>query len=245
MRSLLIVLVSLSCLATAPTHAVVVVNPPRPITHEVTVQPIIVSNDDGSNTSNYLTDTLNEPLILSEIREIWAQAGVAVNWLTPNSWNSTFANAGNDGSATRSTADFTAIPAAADAAGVSSTDPTFLDMYFLMVPPGTQPLSTSQGRTRFGDDSMFIHLADTGSFGRPLPNDVGRFLSRSMAFTFDLRTNDEIGNLLGPSLSSGERLNDTQIATVLDSEYVTLIPEPASLVLLAPLLVVMARRQRG
>ncbi|MEM1208495.1 MAG: PEP-CTERM sorting domain-containing protein [Planctomycetota bacterium] len=244
----LLTLCILVAFATDYANAVVIVNPPRPITHTVTVQPVIVSNDDGSNTANYLSDTGNEGLILGEIDQIWAQAGIDVEWLTPNTWNSTLANFGSAGNGTRPNDDLLSLPGLADAAGVSSPDPATINMYFMQVPPGTGPGGPSFARTRLLSGSTFIRLSDRPPFDRPLATGVSTVLSRAMAFSFGLNDNSEPDNLLGPLTGSNfsERLNDTQIAAALESGFVVVIPEPTTLALLgvATLALVSRRRPR-
>ena len=70
------------------------VNPAIPITHRVTVQPIVVSNDDGSNTAAFFGTLSDQMDIESVIDVIWAQAGIDVEFLAPTSYDSTFANVG-------------------------------------------------------------------------------------------------------------------------------------------------------
>jgi len=93
------------------------------IAYELTVQPIIVSNSDGSDTAEYFGNAFQQSEITGFIDQIWAQAGVDVTWLTPNAWNSTSANQGTIGLGT--------VVSNGDSAGVDSDDPNVLNMYFV------------------------------------------------------------------------------------------------------------------
>ncbi|XAM01126.1 PEP-CTERM sorting domain-containing protein [Phycisphaeraceae bacterium D3-23] len=98
-------------------------NDPIAITHELTVQPIVVSNSDGSDTATYFGTSSQQSAITGFVDEIWAQAGIDVTWLAPNAWNSTDANQGNYGLST--------LVNNGDNAGVDSDDPNVLNMYFV------------------------------------------------------------------------------------------------------------------
>ena len=62
------------------------------VTRRVFVQPIVVSNDDGSNTATFFGDAAEEFDIVRQIDEIYLQAGIDVEWLTTRTTNSTFFN---------------------------------------------------------------------------------------------------------------------------------------------------------
>ena len=98
-------------------------NPARPIAYELTVQPIVVSNNDGSDPAEFFGNSSQQSSIESLIDQIWAQAGVDVDWLSPNAWNHTAANQGTIG--------LGSVVSTGDAAGVDSDVPTVLNMYFV------------------------------------------------------------------------------------------------------------------
>ncbi|MEM9414860.1 MAG: zinc-dependent metalloprotease family protein [Planctomycetota bacterium] len=93
------------------------------ITHELTVQPIVLSNDNGSDTAEYFGTASQQTAITDYIDDIWAQAGINVDWLAPTAWNNTDANQGNIG--------LSSVVSNGDAAGVDSDSPTVLNMYFV------------------------------------------------------------------------------------------------------------------
>lgn len=112
------------CLSIASAPALALdVNPSIPINWELTVQPIIVSNNNGSDTAEYFGNASQQAAITGFVDQIWGQAGIDVNWLTPNTWNNTDVNQGNIG--------LGSVVNAGDAAGVDSDDPNVLNMYFV------------------------------------------------------------------------------------------------------------------
>ena len=101
----------------------------------VTINPIVVSNDDGTNTAQFFGNAVQEAQIKELIDVIYAQAGIDIEFLPTVFYNNTFANIG-DGSANRPGADLTAIVTAGDADGVGSPDPNVIDLYAVQTTPG-------------------------------------------------------------------------------------------------------------
>ena len=79
-----------------------------------------------------------EAEILSFIDIIWAQAGIDVNFLSPNTWDNTFANEGNTPTPpnVRSSGDLNQIVSMGEMAGVTNADPNVINMFFVNIPPG-------------------------------------------------------------------------------------------------------------
>lgn len=139
-RLKLVLILSTLILAT-PTAFALTINAPRDITHTVTVQPIVVSNDNGTNTATFFGNASQQTSIEGFIDQIWAQAGIDVNFLAPNSFNSTFANFGaggapNNGGNTRPTSDLSAIINDASTAGVTNPNATVINMFFVNIAAG-------------------------------------------------------------------------------------------------------------
>lgn len=112
------------------------------VTRHVFVQPIVVSNDDGSNTATFFGDAAEEFDIVRQIDEIYLQAGIDVEWLTTRTTNSTFFNFGSD-LGTRPQSDLNAVVAQRDNIGVGNSDPLVLDLYFVNRVPGFQVLTAN------------------------------------------------------------------------------------------------------
>lgn len=126
----------------AAAHAALVVNPPAPITHVVNVQPIIVSDDDGSNTAEHFGNAAQQTEIESLIDVIWSQSGIDVEFLAPNAWSSTFANEGSPGLMDpRPGSDLGAIVNLAESAGQTNADPGVINLFFVNIATGFGLLS--------------------------------------------------------------------------------------------------------
>ena len=105
-----------------------------PVTQTVTVQPIVVSNNNGSNSSEFFGTAAQEADIKAIIDAIYYQAGVDIVWLNERTYNNTFANVGS--SSNRPTSDLNTIVNNGDAAGIGSSNPLVLDLYFVEVSAG-------------------------------------------------------------------------------------------------------------
>ena len=80
--------VLLSLLLAANAQALIV-NPPMAIDRVVTVQTI--QTGDGTNLATMFGDATQQAAILRFIDEIWAQAGIDINFLGPTTYIDSFA----------------------------------------------------------------------------------------------------------------------------------------------------------
>lgn len=181
----------------------------------VTVQPIIVSNDDGSNTAGYFGTSEESQIIMDRIDEIYLVAGVDVVWLEPNTWNDTFANVGD--ADPRPGSDLSAILSAGEESEVANSDPLVLNMYFVEVSAFFPPTSnfTANGYARVDGNGSTVHIGDsltTFASGRDV---AARVTAHELAHNLGLVHVTETENLM----ANGSELNASQIATILDSEY--------------------------
>ena len=185
------------------------------IVQRIVVQPIVVANDDGSNRANFLGTPAQEADILARVNQIFAQAGVEVDFLQENQFNSTFANVGN--SFFRPQSDFFQIISSGDAAGVGSSDPNVVDLYFIDRVPGG-----ALGVGFLGQSGAVVGLADEGfttaSSGlSPSREGFARIIAHEIGHNLGLGHSDLPG-LLFPRLTGGNRfLNDAQVDSILGS----------------------------
>lgn len=219
------------------------VNASQSITHKLTVQPIIVSNDDGSNTATFMGTSTQEGLIKGFIDDIYAQAGIDVDWLSANAWNDTFANVGTANP--RPGADLGAMVSDGTADGVTHLDPLVLNVFFVQNPAGfSTGLSANQaaGLAYVGANGVSQYV------GANLPSFTGGQETVASVIAHEIAHNLGLShtpsalqeNLMNGSGTTpvngvdfdGQRLTQAQIDTILASQFTVLIPEPSSFALL-------------
>ncbi|TWU60295.1 hypothetical protein Poly51_05700 [Rubripirellula tenax] len=237
------------------SHAALVIDPALPITRRVSVQPIIVSNDNGTNTSAYFGSASQQESIIGLIDSIWAQAGIDIEFFTPNFWNNTFANVGNGTSTTsRPTNDLGTIVNNGDTAGVGNADPNVIDMYFVEIAAGFSDTSenTANGLAFVGGNGITQHVGDN------LPGFLGgrevvaSVVAHEIGHNLGLPHITSVENLMqsGGSPNQGERLLASQITTARNSRFartVTAVPETSSFAALFAIAggIVVIRRRRN
>lgn len=128
--------------------------------YELVVRPIVVSNNNGSNTATYFGDADTQLEIETLIDDIFAQANVDVVWQNEVSYNNSFANNGNSG--TRPASDLNTIVDNGDANGVGSSNPNVIDAYFVQRAPGfgTVGDNTANGLAFIDSSGTTIHVGD-------------------------------------------------------------------------------------
>ncbi len=214
--------------------AALVTNSALAITDVVNIQTIIVSDDSGANTAEFFGNSAQQSIIEGFIDDIWAQAGIDINFLPSNSWNSSLANSGSGTlTDTRPTSDLNSIVADGAAAGVASTNPDVINMYFVNIAAGFTLLSenTAAGLA-FVDGNGITQYVGTNLLSFTGGQEViASVVAHEIGHNLGLDHLTEVENLLD-SGSAGQRLNSAQISTALASNFsVAVVPVPPALLL--------------
>ena len=195
-----------------------VINAVSQIEETVTIQPIIVSNSNGSNTAEFFGSGEQEAEIIELINDIWYQARIEVNFLAPNEYNNTFANVGNGG--TRPANDALRIFEEGAAANVTSNDPLTINMFFIEIVPGNANLdeTTTNGLALDGENGVTFQVGDDLPGFEAGREAIARVASHEIAHNLGLEHVPQTSNLLNPNIT-GTDLNQTQINTLIDSRF--------------------------
>lgn len=237
----------------ASAHAALILNAGQPITQVVTMQPIVVSDNDGSNTATYFGSAAQQAAIFALIDQIWAQAGINVEWLAPNFYNNTFANIGSatpgsPGTA-RSTNDLGTIVAAGDIAGVGNSNPLIIDIYFVRAAAGFQVLglNSAAGLAFVGGNGITAYVGSNLLTFQSGLEAIASVIAHEIGHNLGLPHIVEAENLMqaGGSPNEGERLNAAQITTSLASNLSTSVPEPSTYILISLALPILLLRRRA
>ena len=186
-------------------------------TQRVRVQPILVSNNNGSNSAGYFGDEAQTLEIKRLIDEIFLQANVDVEWLETTNYNNTFANVGVNGSGVRNSNDLFDVAEAGDNAGVGNSDDLVIDMYFVETAAGFAPQgnNVANGLAFLGGNGITIHIGDnlpTFEGGREV---VAQVAAHELAHNLGLGHSSTNNNLM----ANGDQITASQRNTILNSRY--------------------------
>ena len=185
----------------------------------ITIQPIITSNNNGSNTAEFFGTADEELSIKRSINDIFFQARIQVNWLAENSWNNTFANVGNGGS--RPFDDAFEIFDRGDDAGVANSNSLRINMFFIEVVPGggNLPENTVNGLSLDGENGVTFQVGDelpTFEGGRDA---VARVAAHEISHNLGLEHVTSSTNLMHFPQITGTVLSDAQISQLIASRF--------------------------
>ena len=191
------------------------------VTKRITVQPIIVSNSNGSNTAEFLGNAEQEATIKRLIDEIFLQANVDIEWEDTRTWNNSFANTGSN--SPRPTGDLNTIVNNGDSAGIGNNNPTIIDAYFVEIAAGftNQSDNVANGLAFVDANGTTIHVGDnlpTFSSGRDV---VASVVAHELAHNLGLDHNTIVNNLMytGSQSSDGTVITSAQRTTIQNSQF--------------------------
>jgi hypothetical protein len=224
---------SISIFYISAASGALVVNPAATIIGQVKIQPIVVSDDNGTNTATYFGNASQQSSILGLVDEVWAQAGLDIEFLSPNFWNSSFANEGSGGP--RPSSDLGTIRANGISAGVTNADANVINMFFVNFPAGfSSPLSdnSAAGFAFVGGNGITQYVGENLLGFQNGRDVIASVVSHEIGHNLGLDHNSINQNLMQTGGNdSGERLNAAQIATALNSSFVSApapVPVPAA-----------------
>ncbi len=184
---------------------------------EITVQPVVAANTDGSNRSEFMGNAEQEAEIKVLVDRIFAQAGVDVTWLRERRTNNSFFNVGG---ATRPAEDLQTIIDRGDSSGLGSSDPNVIDMYFVERHPAspTQSENVATGLSAVGTSGVAIQVGDNlvDFFGGR--EAIARVIAHEMAHNLGLEHTTSTTNLLRVPVV-GDRLTAGQISAIRSSSF--------------------------
>jgi hypothetical protein len=195
--------------------AELIVDPPRAITHRVTVQIVQAALSDGSAPATVFGNATQRANIEASVDSIWAQAGIDVYFLPSiNRWNNTFAYQGNGG--TRPSSELGTVLSSGDAAGVTNSTPSVVNEFFVNIVPGFSftTENTANGIANLGRDGTAQFVGDnllTFQAGRDV---VAGVVAHEIGHILGLKhTQNGLSNLMSPQ-GTTEQLSAAQIAAV-------------------------------
>ncbi len=198
------------------------------IDFRLNINPIILSNTDGSNTAEFMGTSAEELIIKDFINDIWAQAGIEVIWQPIVMWNDDFANIGT--TSPRPNSDLDDIVAAANTAGFNDPDAQVLNMYFVEIAAGFADVGENSvnGLAYVDGNGVTQHVGDNLPGFAGGRDAIAGVIAHEIGHNLGLPHIVEAENLMqeGGAANPGERLNAAQIATARSSLLLVSVPEP-------------------
>ena len=187
-------------------------------TRTVTVRPIVVSNGSGSAQAEFFGNAEQQLEIQLRVDEIFAAAGIDIEWETARNFRNNAVNAGGTGSDPVSR--LQSIIEAGDAANVGSSDPLVIDKYFVNQTPSggsTSDLATD-GFAFLGANGIGFHTGSTLVTTPDFRELVARVAAHEIAHNLGLAHVSSANNLLSPNISNAN-ITSAQITALQGSQF--------------------------
>ena len=190
-------------------RAEVVVNSAQPITHRVQVQPIRVSKAAGGPVADMFGDATSEAYIKQQINRIYAQIGVRIDWLPPNSYTNAFAYDGSPTDYTSTARPTSHLNTIVNSAPVppKSSNAIVLNMFFVEIVPGFQKLAENfaNGLAFLDSNGSTMHVgSDLLAWGESGNDVVARVIAHELGHNLGLdHYTAESTNLMASGGSTG------------------------------------------
>ncbi len=239
-NKLFLVFLISSLLGSATANASQVLNASQTLTNTITIQPIIVSDNNGSNTATFFGNSIEKGLIENLIDNIWAQAGIDINFLSSSVWNNSFANKGNSSDSIRPRGDLSLTTSSAFSEGITHSDDNVINMFFVKKAAGFGILNenTTAGLAKTPGNGISQYVGSnllSFTAGREV---IASVVAHEIGHNLGL-THTNLSENLMKSNSDGDKLTASQINTALNSRFSTegvetptVIPVPAAFWLL-------------
>ncbi len=203
----------------------------------ITIQPIVLSDDDGSHTATFFGSDEQQVIVERYIDGIWSQAGINVSFLDPTSWNNSFANSGT--SNPRPEIDLHFI--FKNSSEVRHDNLNIINMFFVNMPPGfgseTVVSNSANGLAFIGTNGIAQFVGEDLLGFTKGQKTIASVVAHEIGHNLGLEHVEESRNLMG-SEESGIELTENQIAQALSSRFTvvsastdnlpTTVPVPAA-----------------
>ena len=210
---------------TGSTFASIITNTAQPIDKRLTVQPVVLANDNGSNQAAFFGNDPHRTAIESMVDVIWAQAGIDIEWLSPNIWHKTeYQNF--DGSQVSTLL--------ADARSENMTAPLggskVVNAFFMQSISGYTPISVQAQGTAFVNGNGTFQALGSQTVANPTYYErAARLVAHELGHNLGLLHASDLMQENDPNNSADERLTGSQISTARNSGFLIDYTPPGDL----------------